>query len=79
MWLLAGHTAKLNRPWSEVRRDASVKENVFTPFLRQYGDPRRPGGGRDLLMAETLQNYQGLLERCPELARLRDRICESLA
>jgi hypothetical protein len=40
---------------------------------------RRPGGGRDMLMKETLANYQGLLERCPELAELEKRICEALS
>jgi hypothetical protein len=34
-------------------------------------------GGRELLMKETLMNYQGLLKRCPELAELRNRICRS--
>jgi len=69
-WLLAGHTDELGRPWSQVRADTSVKENVFEPFLRQYGDPDRPGGGREELMQQTLTNLRGLLERCPELARL---------
>jgi len=77
VWLLAGHVTKLGRPWSEVRADTSVKESVFAPFLSQFGDPRRASGGRDLLMKETLANYQGLLERCPELAELRNRVCES--
>jgi hypothetical protein len=30
-------------------------------------------------MKETLSNYGGLLERCPELADLEKRICEALA
>ncbi len=77
VWLLAGHVSKLDRPWNEVRADTSVKENVFVPFLEHYGDARRPGGGRDLLMQETLSNYQGLLQRCPELEELQRRICEA--
>ncbi len=77
-WLLAGHAEKLDRPWKEVRVDISVKENVFAPFLRQHGDPKRLGGGRDLLMKQTLENYPGLLQRCPELKDLRDRVCASL-
>ncbi len=60
--------------WAEVRQDVSVKENVFDRFLAEYGDARRPGGGRELLMKDTLQNYAGLLERCPELRSLEDRI-----
>lgn len=77
-WLLAGHTDKLDRPWPTVRADTSVKENFFAPFLRQYGN-RRPGGGREELMRETLTNLDGLLARCQELRDLRTRICAALA
>jgi hypothetical protein len=76
-WLLAGHTEKLAQPWPQVRFDTSVKENVFVPFLREHGN-RRPGGGREELMQQTLTNLRGLLERCPELADLQRRICEAL-
>lgn len=79
VWLLAGHVNKLVRPWKEVRDEVSVKENVFTPFLREHGDSNKADGGRRLLMKETLTNYQGLLKRCPELAVLQDRICRSLS
>jgi len=78
-WLLAGHTEKLGQPWPSVQSDVSVKENVFVPFLRKHGDTRRPGGGREELMQQTLNNLRGLLERCPELERLQKRICEVLA
>jgi hypothetical protein len=77
-WLLAGHTEKLDQPWPEIRADVSVKENVFNRFLAKFGN-RRPGGGREELMQETLTNLRGLLERCPELADLQRRICEALA
>lgn len=77
-WLLAGHISKLSRPWSEVRADVSVKENFFASFLRQFGDLRSPGGGRDTLMKETLSNHRGLLERCPELAELQGKVCAAL-
>ncbi len=73
-WLLAGHVDKLNQPWGTIRADVDVKENVFQPFLAQYGDSRRAGGGRDILMQETLTNLGGLLQRCPELQMLRGRI-----
>ena len=74
MWLLAGHPEKLNTPWRKVREDVSVKENVFEPFLSQYGDPRRYGGGRDLLMKQGLARYEQILQRCPELQSLQNRI-----
>lgn len=77
-WLLAGHLEKLEQPWSEIRGNTSVKEQVFEPFLRTHGDSKRAGGGRDLLMKETLSNYPGLLDRCPELAILKTRIDKAL-
>ena len=73
-WLLAGHLEKLSTSWQNIRADVSIKENVFDSFLAGHGDPRRAGGGRDLLMNETLQNYSGLLQRCPELAILQQCI-----
>lgn len=74
VWLLAGHRQKLSQSWQEIRADVSVKENVFEAFLRRYGDPRQPGGGRGFLMEETLSNYRGLKELCPEVAELEQRI-----
>jgi hypothetical protein len=77
-WLLAGHLDRLQRSWSEIRSNTSVKEQVFQPFLKTNGDPKRAGGGRDLLMKETLENYTGLIGRCPELAELQAKICETM-
>jgi len=78
-WLLAGHLDRLEeRRWQDVRSDLSVKKNVFAPFLARYGNPKAPGGGRDLLMAKTLSGYSSLLKRCPELAELERRIREAL-
>jgi hypothetical protein len=79
VWLLAGHTEKLEQNWQEVRADLRVKETIFWPFLKRYGDSRRAGGGRDLLMQETLNNYGGLLARCPEVKALQNRICAAVA
>lgn len=78
-WLLAGHLDKLATNWQDIRANVSVKENIFLTFLTEHGDPRRAGGGRDLLMNETLQNYNGMLQRCPELQTLQERIKTTLA
>jgi len=64
----------LSTNWKNIRAEVSVKENIFASFLAEHGDPRRKGGGRDLLMNTTLQNYTGLLQRCPELEVLQARI-----
>ncbi len=74
IWLLAGHRKRLDLGWQEVRAEISVKERIFEPFLAAYGDPRRAGVGRDLLMKEALANYGALLQLCPELAELERRL-----
>lgn len=73
-WVMAGHRAKLAIKWSEIGQHARLKEEVFAPFLRAHGDPRSAGGGRESLMRETLSNYRGLLDVCPELRELETRL-----
>jgi hypothetical protein len=78
VWLLAGYRDRLNAPWQEVRRDVSVKENFFRSFLAAHGNPKAPGGGRDVLMNQALNGYGALLQLCPELADLERRIREAV-
>jgi len=73
-WLLAGHRDRLSLAWSDVRQRRRLKEDIFEPFLKESGDNRSPGGGRERLTRETLSNYRGLLSVCPELADLEDRL-----
>lgn len=73
-WLLAGHRSALGISWPDVRQHPRLKEEVFEPFLKQFGDSRSTGGGRKQLTCETLTNYQGLLQVCPELADLENRL-----
>jgi hypothetical protein len=77
--LLAGHAEKLGISWQEVRQDTSVKENIFEPFLLTYGDARRYAGGRDMLMQQGLARYDQILQRCPELQTLQERIIAHLS
>lgn len=77
-WLLAGHRERLNVGWSDVRKHSRLKEEVFEPFMRKHGDARSAGGGREALMRQTLSNYRGLLEVCPELADLEKRLREAM-
>jgi hypothetical protein len=74
IWLLAGHREKLPIPWANARIHPRLKEDVFTPFLRQYGIERAAGGGRKELTIETLANYDGLKTLCPELAQLEAQL-----
>lgn len=73
-WLLAGHHQNLKIGWREVAAHPRLKEEIFGPFLRDHGDPRSAGGGREALMRITLSNYRSLLDRCPELKRLDGRL-----
>ncbi|MCC7015421.1 MAG: hypothetical protein IT454_22875 [Planctomycetes bacterium] len=74
VWLLAGHADRLGMSWSEARSSVRLKELVFEPFLDSHGDPRRAGGGRDILMKTTLQNLPALYSRCTELQDLRSKL-----
>ena len=69
---------ELHRTWEDVRSHPRMKEDVFEPLLAKHGHPRRPGKGRDLLIAKSLQNLPRLLRLCPEAKRLRDRILARL-
>ena len=73
-WLLAGHRSKLQQDWRQVRQDVSVKENVFTPFLEQFGNRKESSGGRRRLMKEALRNYHSVTQLCPEIGDLEGRI-----
>jgi hypothetical protein len=78
VWPLAGYRDQLGLRWQEIRSDISVKENIFHPFLAAHGNPKAPGGGRDVLMGQTLNGYGALLKLCPELADLERRIRKTL-
>jgi len=78
-WLLAGHRDKLSLFWGDVRQHRHLKEDIFEPFLAQFGESRSPGGGRERLVREALANYRGLLSVCSELAELEGRLRTFLA
>jgi hypothetical protein len=73
-WLFAGHRDRLGLPWRAIREHRNLKEEVFEPFLAEHGDLRLPDEGRGMLVRETLRNYRGLLEVCPELKELEERL-----
>ncbi len=73
-WLLAGYRDRLGISWQEAIRHQRLKEDVFEPFLAEFGDTRKPGGGRKDLMSQALSNYRGLLSVCSELAELEARL-----
>lgn len=64
--------------WAAARQHPRFKVALFDPLLAQHGDARRAGGGRDRMVAESLKNYTRLLQLCPELSTLRNRIAALL-
>lgn len=78
IYACVAHRAGLGMTWNEAREHPRFKDQVFEPLLARHGDPRRPGGGRDQLVASTLTNFPALLQFCPELARLLERIREQV-
>lgn len=79
IYACVAHRTSLGMTWTEARAHPRFKEQVFEPLLARHGDPRRPGGGRDQLIGAALENLQALLQFCPELARLLERIREQVA
>ena len=78
IYACAAFLEDLPEHWDDVRRHPRMKEDIFDPLLRRYGDPRRPGAGRDLMVGQSLRNLRRLFQLCPELRRLRDRIAAHL-
>ncbi len=76
IYACAAFRDELPGTWGEVRASARMKEEIFNPVLVRHGDPRRPGCGRDRLIAESLRNLPLLFRLCPELTDLRNRVAE---
>lgn len=74
LYACAAYRSELGISWETARNAKRLKEDVFEPLLKNRGDSRRAGGGRDLLIAESLKNLPLLFKLCPELGVLRDRI-----
>lgn len=70
----AAFSAEIPFSWEQARANTRFKEEVFAPLLAKYGDARRAGLGRDLLIAESLNNLPRLLQLCPELCDLLEQI-----
>lgn len=75
----AAYSSEVPGGWAAARAHRHFKEQVFAPLLAAHGDPRRPNGGRDLMIERGLQNLARLYQLCPELQALRDRVSAHLA
>lgn len=73
-WMLALHRADLGVPWAEIRSECHPKERFAIPFLQKRDWTRDLGKGRHRAMRDLGAKWSGLLQVCPEIARLRDEL-----
>jgi hypothetical protein len=74
VWMLALHRDTLGVPWTEVRSERNPKERFAQPFLITQAPKLDVGGGRAWAMRELGGGWRGVLQVCPELQELRERI-----
>jgi hypothetical protein len=82
VWMLALHREALRKTsgvhWSEVRQECHPKERYADPLLKAEGWMSKTGRGRVQAMRKLGAQWQGLLQVCPELGELRQRIARWL-
>lgn len=74
VWMLALHRDELEARWSDVRQHCDPKGQYAEPFLKKKGWLSTLGKGRKKAMEGLGSKWQGLLQVCPELADLKQRI-----
>jgi hypothetical protein len=74
VWMLALHRDELDARWSDVRQDCHPKEQYADVFLKKKGWLSTLGKGRKKAMEGLGSKWQGLLQVCPELDDLKQRI-----
>lgn len=74
IYACAAFRADINETWKDARTSHRFKEEVFQPLLDLHGDTNRPGGGRDLMITESLRNLPLLYRLRPELRSLSERV-----
>lgn len=79
VWMLAVHRKKLKVSWSEVRSEIHPKERFAWPFLAAFAPKVEIGAGQAEAMRELGTRWKGVLQCCPELKELQQRIEKWLA
>ena len=79
MWALAIYQNQLPAPWQEMRKECHPKEAFFNPLVEQLGLQNDVGRGRKQMIKSLTGRYSRLLQLCPEIAELRERIRQELA
>jgi hypothetical protein len=78
MWALAIYQNQLPAPWQEMRKECHPKEAYFHPLVTRLALQNDVGRGRKHIMKSLSGQYSRLLQLCPEIAELRDRIRQKL-
>ena len=74
VWMLAIHRESLELPWSDVRAEIHPKGRFAQPFLGKNAPKLDPGAGRAWAMRDLGARWRGILQCCPELNELQERI-----
>jgi hypothetical protein len=74
VWALAPHRAELDAKWPAVRAHCDPKEAYFDPFVLRKGWLETVGKGRKRAMRDLGSSWRGLLDLCPEIDGLKQRI-----
>jgi hypothetical protein len=74
VWMLAIHSKDLNLSWSQIRSEIHPKEQIAEPFLKEKVLKLNRGAARDWAMRELGAHWKGVLQRCPELKELQQRV-----
>lgn len=74
VWALALHRERLPDRWPAIRAECDPKERYWDPLVQAEGWLTTVGKGRKKAMRALGQGWTGLLQVCPEIKTLRERI-----
>lgn len=74
VWMLAIHHRATGIPWKQVRAEVHPKERFAQPFLEENAPKLDPGAGRAWAMRDLGTHWKRVLQRCPEIRELQQRI-----
>jgi hypothetical protein len=74
IWALALHKKELPDRWENVQQCCDPKETYFEPLVSKQRWPTAVGKGRVAAMQAIFGQWKSLVDRCPELKKLRSNI-----
>lgn len=73
-WALAGQQLPPSWRWQSIRSERHVKEQYFDRWVERRGLSNDPSGGRKLLGRESASDFSALIQKCPELNEVAERL-----